>query len=46
LLAEVFPLFEARQAAMFAALSADEMAEFDRLMDKIIRAMPDWVDCD
>lgn len=46
LLAEVVPLFQARQTAMFAVLSADERAEFDRLMDKIIRAMPDWVDCD
>lgn len=46
LLGKVVPLFEARQKAMFAALSTDEMAEFERLMGKIIQAMPDWVDCD
>lgn len=46
LLAKVVPLFEARQAAMLAALSQDECDEFFRLLNKIIYAMPDWVGSD
>jgi len=43
LLAQVTPIFAARQAAMRAALTADERATFDRLFQKIVYAMPDWV---
>lgn len=43
LLNDVVPLFTARQQAMFAALDDREAAEFDRLMTKIVFAMPDWV---
>ena len=44
LLRQVVPLFEARQKAMFSALSPEEHATFNRLLMKIIRVMPDWVD--
>lgn len=43
LLAEVVPLFRERQASMLAALDEAEIAEFDRLVTKIVFAMPDWV---
>jgi len=43
LLGQVTPIFAARQAAMRAALSAEEQATFDRLLLKIVYAMPDWV---
>lgn len=43
LLDEVVPLFKARQQAMFAVLDEAEAAEFDRLMTKVVFAMPDWV---
>lgn len=37
------PLLAARQEAMRAALSAEERRQFDRLIAKMILAMPDWV---
>lgn len=43
LLGEVVPLFRDRQAAMLAVLDEAEAAEFDRLMTKVVFAMPDWV---
>jgi len=43
LLDEVVPLFKERQAAMLAVLDEAEAAEFDRLMTKVVFAMPDWV---
>ncbi|QBF33681.1 MarR family winged helix-turn-helix transcriptional regulator [Thalassococcus sp. S3] len=44
LLDQVVPLFTTRQNAMRAALSEEEAATFDRLLSKIIFAMPGWVD--
>lgn len=44
LLSQVLPAAEARQAAMRRALTADEADHFDRLLIKLIRAMPEWVD--
>jgi len=38
----VVPLFKERQAAMLAVLDETEAAEFDRLMTKVVFAMPDW----
>lgn len=43
LLDEVVPLFLARQKAMLAALDKDEAAEFERLVTKLVFAMPNWV---
>ncbi len=43
MVAEIVPLFAARQAAMLSPLTADEAADLDRLMGKIIAAMPAWV---
>lgn len=43
LLEQVVPLFEKRQRALFAALSDQEQAEYDRLSNKIIARMPKWV---
>jgi len=39
----VNPIMKARQDAMRAALSDDELAQFDRLIRKMVFAMPDWV---
>lgn len=39
----IVPLFEARQQAMLAALNETEAADFQRLMTKIVFAMPEWV---
>jgi DNA-binding MarR family transcriptional regulator len=44
LLNQVIPLFETRQSAMRAILSEAEKSEFDRLLLKLIGAMPNWVD--
>jgi len=38
------PSFNARQNAMRAALSSEELATFDRLLSKMVSALPDWVD--
>lgn len=43
LLADVVPLFAERQKAMLAPLDNKEIAEFDRLVSKIVFAMPSWV---
>lgn len=43
LLHKVMPHFLQRQKAMLAPLDTKEAAEFDRLISKIIFAMPDWV---
>lgn len=43
LLGQLLPLFYARQAAMLAVLSPEERREWDRLLAKLIGAMPDWV---
>ncbi|MFC2967750.1 MarR family winged helix-turn-helix transcriptional regulator [Acidimangrovimonas pyrenivorans] len=43
LLDQAVPLFEARQSAMRAALTAEEAAQFDALLAKMIDAMPGWV---
>ncbi len=44
LLDQVEPLFLARQEAMRSPLSKQERAEFDRLLGKMICAMPTWVE--
>ena len=44
LLNQVIPLFEERQTAMFKVLSNSEKTEFDRLLMKVIEALPDWVE--
>lgn len=46
LLDEVVPVALARQSAMRAALTAEEAEIFDRLLLKLIRAMPDWAEAD
>lgn len=46
LLEEVVPLFVRRQAAMLQPLDEKEVAEFDRLVSKIVSAMPSWVSPD
>lgn len=46
ILAEAIPSFETRQKAMRSALSEDELHQFDRLITKMIFAMPDWVGTD
>lgn len=46
LLEQVVPLFMARQDAMRAALTDEEKAAFDRLLSKMIDAMPSWVGAD
>ncbi|WP_227286033.1 MarR family winged helix-turn-helix transcriptional regulator [Boseongicola sp. H5] len=43
LLAGVLPLFRERQAAMLAPLDRREAAEFNRLITKVVFAMPGWV---
>ncbi|MEM9013087.1 MAG: MarR family transcriptional regulator [Pseudomonadota bacterium] len=43
MLAETIPEFDRRQQAMRQALSEAEKAEFDRLILKIVYAMPEWV---
>ncbi len=43
MLKHVTPVVKARQDAMRAALTHDELAEFDRLIRKMVFAMPDWV---
>ena len=42
LLAAIIPEAWSRQDAMHAALDADELALLDRLLDKMVYAMPDW----
>ncbi|MEM9107671.1 MAG: MarR family winged helix-turn-helix transcriptional regulator [Pseudomonadota bacterium] len=42
-LTEILPIFETRQDSMRAVLTGKEQAEFDRLIQKIVYAMPDWV---
>lgn len=44
LLAKVLPYFEERQSQMRAVLSSDELAQFDKLLLKVIFAMPSWVE--
>jgi MarR family transcriptional regulator, temperature-dependent positive regulator of motility len=44
LLAEALPAAEARQTAMRAALTEVEAEQFDKLLLKLIEAMPDWVE--
>lgn len=46
MLAQVLPLFGARQSDMRSALTPTERADFDRLLMKLIRAMPGWVGSD
>ncbi|MCE8008156.1 MarR family winged helix-turn-helix transcriptional regulator [Aestuariivita sp.] len=46
LLARALPILLDRQATMHAALSEAEQAEFLRLLDKMIHAMPNWVPTD
>lgn len=43
LLADAVPLLVNRQKAMRAALSEEELQQFDRLLTKMVFAMPDWV---
>jgi MarR family transcriptional regulator, temperature-dependent positive regulator of motility len=43
LLEEVVPLFKTRQQAMLAVLDDTEAVEFERLITKLVFAMPDWV---
>ena len=40
------PLFEAREAAMTAALTQDERENFDALLAQLVAAVPRWVDLD
>jgi len=42
-LAQVEPIVMARQEAMRAALTSDELVQFDMLIRKMIAAMPGWV---
>lgn len=42
-LERVVPVVKARQDAMRAALTDDELEQFDKLIRKIAFAMPDWV---
>jgi len=44
LLSDIVPMFEQRQREMFAVLEDHETREFDRLLHKIIAAMPNWVE--
>ncbi len=46
MLDRVEPLFLSRQAAMRNALTLAEKTEFDRLLDKMICAMPNWVEAE
>ena len=41
-LQKIVPLFEARQENMRRVLTEDEQVEFDRLLQKIVYAMPEW----
>lgn len=43
MLEQVSPIVQARQDAMRAALTDDELAQFDTLIRKMVFAMPDWV---
>ena len=43
MLKRVTPIVEARQDAMRDALTPEELAQFDRLILKMVYAMPDWV---
>lgn len=43
MLRNVSPIVKARQDAMRAALTEDELAQFDALIRKMVFAMPDWV---
>lgn len=40
---KILPIFKARQQNMRAALTDEEKATFDRLIQKIVYAMPHWV---
>ena len=41
-LGQVAPIVKARQDAMRAALTEDELAQFDQLIRKVVFAMPNW----
>lgn len=43
LLEDVVPIFAQRQEAMLSVLDKQEIAEFDRLVSKVVFAMPSWV---
>ncbi|MBD3666281.1 MarR family winged helix-turn-helix transcriptional regulator [Sulfitobacter aestuariivivens] len=43
ILEHVSPIVKARQDAMRAALTDEELAQFDCLLRKMVFAMPDWV---
>lgn len=43
LVKEIIPGFASRQQRMREALTATELAEFDRLMKKMVYALPGWV---
>lgn len=42
-LSQVLPIMSERQAAMRATLTGEEAAQFDKLLGKLIAAMPAWV---
>jgi len=44
LVSEIMPSFRTRQKAMRVALTATEQKKFDVLLNKIVYAMPDWID--
>ncbi len=43
MIGRIEPMFKERETNMRRALSQDESRDFDRLISKIIQAMPDWV---
>jgi len=44
LVSAIMPLFRERQKSMRVALTGDERKRFDTLLNKIVYAMPDWID--
>ena len=46
MLGRINPIMQERQARMRAVLGAEDAAEFDRLLRKVVYGMPDWVVAD
>jgi len=44
LITKIIPCFRGRQEAMRGALTPKEQKRFDDLLNKIVYAMPDWID--
>jgi len=43
---KIMPCFRTRQDAMRNALTINEQKHFDTLLNKIVHAMPNWIDID